>query len=672
VIPARQLLLALLLVLRPVLAQPAPDQRIVESRELVRFDPAKVLAQLLEPQPQMSVVAPRTQAERLVLISLAHGRLHQADAALATAEQVIAYGKSLHDDVILAEGMLAKAVVLDMQEKPEDARPQGQAAERLAFTTDSQALQARVLIANGQFDSYQGNFLSAMGKLQKAIDLARQQKEDPTLPAKALKALITLYLQTKDRGKAIATLAELAAETSKLSSAELTIEFKNLEFRVNSAFGEPAQARQALVDSLVLIRARGFVRALVGPLVNLSDSYLRGGDYAQAARYAAEALSAAIANKSAFGEAKARINLGHAYLGLGRVAEGRATFDAGIAHIEKLDDKPELQAALLEYGQALERAGEMGGAVKAYHRERAISNELFEAQQRKSLLELQQKYEMEKKERQIELLKKENLIKDADIEHHRLQQRLWWLLAAVLAVTAAVVGMLYRRVRYANARLKESNLSLKLQSTLDPLTLLYNRRHFHDFMAGLDDGGPAAADRRPPRDDDITGALFLLDVDHFKSINDTYGHAAGDAVLKMIAANLRAALRETDMIVRWGGEEFLAFLPAVQRSRIDEVAQRILRAMSAQPLRYREHEITVRVSVGFSPFPLVASGAPLGWERIVNLADMALYLAKANGRNRSYGVSGLADIQTASMDAIERDLEGAWRAGHVNLDVVLG
>jgi predicted signal transduction protein with EAL and GGDEF domain len=80
----------------------------------------------------------------------------------------------------------------------------------------------------------------------------------------------------------------------------------------------------------------------------------------------------------------------------------------------------------------------------------------------------------------------------------------------------------------------------------------------------------------------------------------------------------------------------------------------------------------VNVSVGFAPFPLIPGGTALPWERAVNLVDMALYLAKAHGRNRAYGVRGFDNFDQTSMEAIEQDLERAWRAGFVDLSVVLG
>jgi len=232
-----------------------------------------------------------------------------------------------------------------------------------------------------------------------------------------------------------------------------------------------------------------------------------------------------------------------------------------------------------------------------------------------------------------------------------------------------IVGLLYRKVRQTNAQLQEKNLELKQQSSRDPLTALYNRRHFQEFMKHYIQVEKRGAGTSG---EDIVGALFLLDVDHFKYVNDTYGHAAGDAVLKMIAENLAVLLRETDMIVRWGGEEFLAFLPAIPRSGVDEIARRILNGISTQTIMYQDRPLSVNVSVGFAPFPLVPADAPLSWERAVNLVDMALYLAKAHGRNRAYGVRGFDNFADTSMEAIEQDLERAWRAGFVDLSVVLG
>ncbi|CAN7699703.1 diguanylate cyclase [Duganella sp. LjRoot269] len=680
-------LLALSLALPPALAQSAAPisaadtaknelfHRILDIREQSRFVPDKALAQLLKLAPEVGTEAPYTQAELLTQISAARMRLGQNEEALAAAEQVISYGKTLRDNVIIAKGMLAKVYVLFAQADVKAAHRLAFESEKLALATSNLALRTQATVTAGQTYAEQGNFPDALVKLQAAVDMSRQVNDDPAMLPAALNALTTLYTQMKEYDKASATLDELLTESEKLKSPGRMAIAKNTEYGLAIDSGQPKRALRALLQSLDLERKLGAERMIGVTLVNLADSYLKEHDYARAAQYAAESLRSTLLTGDKSTEGTARVNLGQAYLGLGRIAEGKKSYEAGMARYEQENNKPDLQSALREYGESLERAGDLAGAVSAYHRERALSNELFEAQRQKSVLELQEKYETEKKQRQIELLSRENQVKGAEIDNRRLQQRVWWLLALVFALASIVVGLLYRKVRHANAQLEVKNMELKAQSTLDPLTALYNRRHFQDFMRSMNlqgDQRDQHEKRRAQHGDDIVGALFLLDVDHFKHINDTYGHAAGDVVLKMIAENLRVALRETDMIVRWGGEEFLAFLPAIPRHGIDEIARRILVGISSQTIRYQEHDISVNVSVGFAPYPLVPADAPLPWERAVNLVDMALYLAKAHGRNRAYGVRGFNNFQHTSMEAIEQDLEGAWRAGFVDLSVVFG
>ncbi|RFP15024.1 GGDEF domain-containing protein [Duganella sp. BJB475] len=673
----RAIAVAVALVLSPALAGAETDPsslyaRIIDMREQSRFVPEKALKQLLVLQTEAAGAPAATQAELLSQLSVANMRAGKNDAAMAAADQLIAYGKSLHDDTIVAKGLMAKGYVLFDRAELDASHQTAFDAEKMAATSTNLALRSQIAVTVGQTYAEMGNFPAALAKLQTGVDIARQVNDDPVMLFGALNALVNLYTQMKEYDKASAALDELLTETEKLRSPGRMAIAKITEYGLAIDSGQPKRALRALLQSLDLERKLGAERMIGMTLVNLSDSYLKEHDYPRAAQYATESLrSTALTNDKSV-EATARVNLGQAYLGMGRIAEGKKQYEAGMARYEQENNKPDLQDALREYGEALERVGDLAGAVSAYHRERAISNELFEKRRQQTVLELQAKYETEKKQRQIQLLSKENQVKGTEIDNRRLQQRVWWLLALVFALASMVVGLLYRKVRHANAQLEVKNLELKAQSTLDPLTMLYNRRHFQDFMRDMIHADKPLTEKRTLHGDDIVGALFLLDVDHFKNINDRYGHAAGDAVLKMIAENLRVVLRETDMIVRWGGEEFLAFLPTIPRHGVDEIARRILVGISSQIIRYQEHEISVNVSVGFAPFPLAPADVPLPWERAVNLIDMALYLAKSHGRNRAYGVRGFENFHQTSMEAIEQDLESAWRAGFVDLSVVLG
>ena len=641
---------------------PAPmtlGERLAHIREVNKYVPERALPMLKDLEAQGRSAELPDRIEFLNQLSQAHDRLGQTLEAAAAADELVALGRAHDNKIALAKGLLRKGYMAFRQQQLTEAHRLVWEAEKLAYQTDNIELRVRATISSGESFAEEGNFPAALERLQAAAALARRHR-DPTQIVMALNALIRLYGQMREHDKGFEILAE-ALEAAKLgASPGRTATLKHAEYGLAIDTGQKERALNALLESLAIEQRIGATSMVARTLINLADCYLKLRDYPNAARYGQRAVEAARALNHAGLEATARLNLGQALLGSGRLVEGKRHIEAAMHTYDTTGDKPELQIVLVEYGQALERAGDLEGALKAYHRERRISNELFEKRRQRAVLDLQQKYETDKKQREIELLRSEN-------EVSRLQQRVWWLLAAVFALASVVVGLLYRKVRQANARLHEKNKELKQQSVRDPLTGLYNRRHFLDYMhtADRDAQAQAAASEQ-------CGALFLLDVDHFKHINDTWGHAAGDAVLTAISASLREILRETDMIVRWGGEEFLAFLPAIPRAGLDEVAQRILAGVSAVRIQHAGHTLSVNVSIGFAPFPLACGDLVLPWERAVNLVDMALYLAKAHGRNRAYGLQGFGDPGRVCMEEVEQNLEQAWRAGQVRMSAILG
>ena len=643
------------------------DAQLAELSELARFVPEKALRQLSRLQPQIASASLDTQAEFLSQMSVARRGLGQQDAAIALADELIALGRDRHDDAAKVRGMLAKGEVMLIQNALEQSHQLFWEGEKIAAKTADLPLRVQAGILSGQAYAEDGNFPAALTHLQTSVALARQQTR-PVQMIQALNALARLYRQMKEYDKGYEALKEATDLATEINSPARMATLLNTDYLFAMDTGRPAHGFKSLLSALELQRQVGDTATIDITLVNLSDSYLKEKNFSKTLVYAKQAIDASRRLNDEAIEATAYVNIGEALLGMGRLAESKRNFETGLALYEKAGDKPALQAMLLEYGDALEQAGDMAGAVNAYHRERTLSNALFAAQRQKALWELQGKYEADKKERRIELLSRENQVNSAEIANRRLQQRIWWLLAAVVALGAVVVGLLYRKIRHANAQLQVKNLELKQQSSRDPLTALYNRRHYQDFMRTH-----AQAEQRnsAKAGEEQIGALFLLDVDHFKQINDTHGHAAGDEILKTIADNLRVILRETDMIVRWGGEEFLAFLPAVARNRIDDVARRLLTGISSQAIDYHGTSLSVNVSIGYAPFPLMPAGQALSWERTVNLADMALYLAKGRGRNRAYGIKLIHPCDPGALEAIEQDLEGAWRAGTVELSIVL-
>ncbi len=157
---------------------------------------------------------------------------------------------------------------------------------------------------------------------------------------------------------------------------------------------------------------------------------------------------------------------------------------------------------------------------------------------------------------------------------------------------------------------------------VDPLTEVGNRRYAELRIRQMLE--MAGSSKRP-------GALIFLDVDHFKEVNDTYGHNAGDLVLKTVARTLRKTLRSVDLVCRWGGEEFLIYLASVSASHMLEVAERCRALVANSSVNFGDARIAVTCSLGAA---VVEEGDTL--ESLVERADRCMYQAKRQGRNRVY------------------------------------
>lgn len=224
-------------------------------------------------------------------------------------------------------------------------------------------------------------------------------------------------------------------------------------------------------------------------------------------------------------------------------------------------------------------------------------------------------------------------------------QQLWVRALGALGTAAAVLALLQWRTRHLRRRqavlerrVQERTAALEEASFTDPLTGLRNRRYLsqhigQDVSLVLRQFTPQAQARGPLVDADLL--FFLIDIDHFKAINDQHGHAAGDAVLQQLGERLRPLFRDSDHIVRWGGEEFLVVARGSDRRHAAEIAERVRQAVAEPAFTLPDgRTLPVRCSIGFSAFPLVPSAPQaLDWAETLSLADAALYDAKARGRH---------------------------------------
>lgn len=160
---------------------------------------------------------------------------------------------------------------------------------------------------------------------------------------------------------------------------------------------------------------------------------------------------------------------------------------------------------------------------------------------------------------------------------------------------------------------------LRDAAVIDPLTGCYNRREFENQLKRNISGAVRHKTKL---------SVFMFDLDHFKTINDTYGHPAGDTVLKEVSAIVQQNMRTGDILARYGGEEFIAILPDTDQTRAMELADRLRSRISRKVVTHGDHQIKVTASFGVSEM-----GRNTDMERIIQDADTMLYKAKRSGRN---------------------------------------
>jgi diguanylate cyclase (GGDEF)-like protein len=236
----------------------------------------------------------------------------------------------------------------------------------------------------------------------------------------------------------------------------------------------------------------------------------------------------------------------------------------------------------------------------------------------------------------------------------------WWRspwvgIAAFLTLALFVVGFTRLRTRRLeserkrleaavaerSAELARANRELQEASLTDPLTGVRNRRFFYSTVAADANQATRAyyAEEEGYSRDHRDLIFYLIDLDHFKDINDAFGHDAGDEVLVEVSRRLARVVRQSDFLIRWGGEEFLVVCRAADRKTATVVAEKILTAIGQEPISISGGQRVNRTcSVGWAPYPFEPGVASLTVDDVLKLADRGLYRAKERGRNHAVGM----------------------------------
>ena len=401
-------------------------------------------------------------------------------------------------------------------------------------------------------------------------------------------------------------------------------------------------------------------------LNNIGNIYLSKENYEKALGFYNRSLILKKELKDNFGIATSYNNIGISYQGLGSTAKAlenynislemmkeihdgdgisSSYFHIGVSYYEKNDDKKaslNLERALA-YAQNCDNKQIMVSCynllaeiytnqrdyLKAYTAMKLyaeLKDDLVSIQTQKEVAELQIRYETEKKEQEIALLKT-----NASITNYQSKEsEMFIVILVVILIAVAVMGFFFyyqfRQKANSNKTIEEQNIELtqaynKMEdlAKTDMLTGLSNRRDMYQKIK-------YETDRFERNENPFT--ILMGDIDNFKKINDTYGHDAGDIVLKTISSLMLSFMRKQDIVGRWGGEEFLLLLPETNLEGGKKIAEKLRARIKNEIIHYKGHDIKISITIGLSLYDRIHDV-----NESIKEADKAMYFGKIRNKN---------------------------------------
>ena len=601
-------------------------------------------------------------------------------------QQAITYGTEALE--VLSRTPDSAAAVVTLSElgwaymqlsKFDEAVALADSARRLAARTGQRKGEARAISNLGTIAQRKGEPERAVQRFTEALAIQRTLGDTREI-ANSLNNIGFVYsTDLADYSKALAQhLEALQLREALGDSAAISLSLNNIGI-VYGRLRQYSHATQFFERALAIRRALGNQTRVAATLSNLGDMQAESGDTKTALGTYREALALRIAARDPSAISSSHRTVAMTLLALGDTtgaeramkdaeatgagledrgllvsnllaratldrahgnsanAEERATRALDIAR--SMNSRELIRRSLEQLSAAQEASKSHLAALRSLQKAKAVSDSIYDATTAGRIAELETKFAEARRAQEIAGLKRDQAESELRAEREASQRNLVIIVALVLGL----IGFLAYRRRVEHARIAEE-LSLT-----DPLTQAKNRRYVEQTI-GADLAVSArrylmAAHRSSSggvtviaEEADIV--FLLLDLDHFKEINDSYGHAAGDTVLKEMVKVLRDTCRQSDVVVRWGGEEFLIIGRFTDRALAGTHAERIRAAIAGHQVRLDvKTTLNITCSIGYAAYPFRTTDPDaVAWTDVVALADVGAYMAKRDGRNRSVGI----------------------------------
>jgi len=529
----------------------------------------------------------------------------------------------------------------------------------LSQEIDEPGLEADSLTRLGTLHYSLADYPAALSSYQQAQSRVRDRGEY-SRAADAANGIGIIYFYLGDVGQALELFSEVLALRRSLDDREGLAHALNNVGGVHAEMGDHAGALRFFQECLEISQSVGNRNLESFCLGNIAQSCSALGDHSEAIAAGRAAVQAARRAHSPAHECRVLLNLGDALTKAGQIADALPHYHAALAFSESLPDPNSECAALIALGEAALmsdlldeaqshfcraakrteslglkqfafqshrglsqvrfRQGDPAAALTHFQRYHTLEREVFgeEADRRSKGLMIQMEVDRSQREAEIHRLRNVELVQaNAALEEagKRLQAQAHLLEAQSEELRAQNDEL----VTQSEVLVRQAE-ELHRQAREDGLTGLANRRHLEGWLA---------AKFHDIKHNFYPLTVVMADVDHFKQINDRFGHQIGDEVLMSIGLVFRRACRVTDLAARYGGEEFVLVLPETDALAASFVCERLRQTVEGYPWQSIHPDLSVTISLGLSDDPHAASH-----ERLLGLADAQLYAAKKAGRNR--------------------------------------
>jgi diguanylate cyclase (GGDEF)-like protein len=449
-------------------------------------------------------------------------------------------------------------------------------------------LHARAINVIAASNGYLGNYYEAINYFLKALELFKEINNE-LWEAAVLNNIGYQYWHIENYEWALKYLHRSLQQVERIQNKTLLGDVHETLCNLYYSMGAYDDALSNGMKSLSIYEEIGDNHGQAEVLNSIGDVYTALNEHAQAISYFNKALKVSQEVGHKHEEVETLLRIGRYYARSGQTKDALRALKDALAAAEELGVKRCIYECHQEMARIYKSIGDFENALEHFEKFYDVHKDVFNENETNRIESLEVMHQVETARKDAEIFRLKNVALQNEIDER-----------------------------------KKVQAALKKLAITDPLTSLFNRRHFFEL---------AGDELQKSRMNDHHFSVILADIDDFKQVNDRFGHTAGDQVLINLSERMREAVRKEDTLARYGGEEFIILLPDINTKEAKQIAERLRENVAEYSIEVEGNLIQVSISVGVAYF---MGETDVTVETLLNRADMTMYEAKQDGGNQVY------------------------------------